>query len=117
MPSDTLDYSSLPTPRRPTDWLRFAPLLAFLSAGFAWLKSGEYHAQGQLRDEQLETLVLVVFSLACLIASIARRWGNRSGRHGRIVGITALSGFVLLSDALAVWNLTTATMGLKDRLF
>jgi hypothetical protein len=60
-PPDVVDYASDRTPCRPIDRLRFAPFFAALFAAFAWLKSAQYLGHGQLRDEQIATLLFVAF--------------------------------------------------------
>ncbi len=117
MQPDVVDYASERTPRRPTDWLRLAPSFAVVCAAFAWLKSVQYHGHGQLRDEQIATLLLVVLSLPCLVVTFARFPRYRSVGRRKLIGMIVLCVIVLAVDALAVWNLSTAIVGAKDRLF
>ena len=104
-------------PRRLTDWLRHAPFFAVVCGAFAVLKSVQYHGYGQLRDEQIATLLFVILSLPCVLVTFARfpRYGS-DGRRKRI-SMFVLCILVLACDALALWNLSTATVGAKDRFF
>jgi hypothetical protein len=116
MQPDVVDYASERTPRRPTDWLRLAPFFAVVCATFACLKSVQYHGHGQLRSEQMATLLFVILSLPCLVVTFARFPRYRSDGRGKLIGMIVLCVVVVALDALAVWNLSTATAG-NDRLF
>ena len=106
---DVIDYASAPTPRRRTDWLRLAPVFAMLCAVFAWLKSGQYHGYGQLADEQVSTLIFVVLSLPCLVVTVARFRRYLSAGRAKVIAMTAVCAVVLTADALALWNMHSAT--------
>jgi hypothetical protein len=114
---DVVDHATDGTPRRAGDWMRLAPFFAVLCAAFAWLKSVQYHGQGQLRDEQVATLLFVALSVLCVVATLARLPRYRGGGRKRLVAVLIVCVLTLGCDALAVWNLTTATGGAKDRLF
>src|SRR4051794_4482338 len=115
MQPDFIDYASEVTPRRPIDWLRLAPFFAIACAAFAWLRSAQYH--GHLRDEQVATLLFVILSLPCVAVTFARLRRYRGDGRAKLVGMIILCVIVLAVDGLAVWNLCTATVGAKDRLF
>ena len=117
MKPDVIDYASERTPRRRIDWLRLGPFFAVGCAAFAWLKSAQYHGHGQLRDEQTATLVFVILSLPCLVATFARFPRYRSNGRRKLIGMIVLCIVVIACNALAVWNFSTATVGTKDRLF
>ena len=117
MRPNVVDYASDRAPRRPVDWLRLAPLFATICGAFAWLKSVQYHGHGQLRDERMATLLFVILSLSCLIVTLTRLSRYRGDGRRKLVGIIILCIFVITFDALAVWNLSTATIGARDRLF
>lgn len=111
---NVIDYASARTPRRRIDWLRLAPAFAILCAAFAWLKSVQYHGHGQLADEQVSTLIFVLLSLPCLVITFARFRRYRSAGRAKLISMIALCSMALSADALALWNLHTAT---GDRLF
>jgi hypothetical protein len=104
-----LDYASNQTPRRPADRLRFAPFFAVVCAAFAWMKSCQYHAIGQLSDEQVSTLIFIILSLPCLIITLARLRRYRSHGRAKWLGAVLLCAAVLIANVLALWNLHTAT--------
>src|SRR5258706_14918991 len=116
MQPDMIDYASERTPRRPTDWLRLAPFLALICAVFGWLKSVQYHGHGQLRDEQVTTLLFVALSVPCMAITLARFRRYRSDGRWTIRAMLVLCTIGLAFDALAVWNLTRGTIGAKDHL-
>jgi heme/copper-type cytochrome/quinol oxidase subunit 2 len=117
MQPDVIDYASERTRRRRIGWLRLAPFFAVVCSAFAWLKSAQYHGQGQFRDEQMTTLLFMILSLPCLAVTFARFRRYRADGRAKLVGMIILSVIVLAVDVLAVWNLSTATVGAKDRLF
>lgn len=103
-----LDYASPRGPRRRTDWLRLAPLVAILCAAAAWMKSRQYHDIGHLPDEQQSTLLLVGLSIPFLAITLIRfRRYNGEGRT-KLAVMVALSVGVVIVNALALWNLHTA---------
>ena len=93
------------------------PFFATVCAAFAWFKSAQYHGHGQLRDEQMATLLFVILSVPCLIVTFARFPRYRSDGRRKLISMIVLCVIVVALDALAVWNLSTATVGAKDRLF
>ena len=114
---EVVDDASDRTPRRPIDWLRFAPFLALVCAAFAWLKSAQYHGLGQLRDEQAEALLFLIVSLSSVILTLARFGRYRCEGRRKFIGIVVVCVVVVVCDVLAAWNLSTATLGAKDRLW
>src|SRR3954469_2648916 len=82
----------------------------------ALLKSAMYHGYGQLRDEQITTLVLAGLSVPFLLLTLARLARHRRQGQRKLITMTVVCAFVVGRDALALWNLSTATMGAKDLL-
>ncbi len=99
------------------DWLRFAPAFAIVCAGFAWLKSAQYHGHGQLRGEQMATVFFIALSVPCIVITLVRLPHYfRMGRM-RMSAMLLACVIAMTSNFFAVWNLMTATVGAKDRLF
>jgi drug/metabolite transporter (DMT)-like permease len=117
MQPKVVDYASEQTPRPPRDLLRLAPFFAVLCAVFALLKSVQYHSHGQLRDEQGYTLLFVALSALCLAITLSRFPRYRIEGRGKLVTMLLVCAIALACSALALWNLSTATVGAKDRLF
>lgn len=109
MQPDVIEYASARTPRRPSDWLRLGPFFAVVCSAFAWLKSCQYHTHGHLPDEQISTLILVGLSLPCLAVTLFRSRRYRSDGRTKVVVMVLLSLAAVILDALALWNLHTAT--------
>lgn len=107
-PLHILDYASPRIPRRPTDWLRLAPLLAILCAAAAWMKSRQYHDIGHLPDEQQSTLLLVGFSIPFLAITLFRFRRYKGEGATKLAVMVGLSLSVVIVNALALWNLHTA---------
>jgi len=63
------------------------------------------------------TLSFVILSLPCLVVTLARLPRYRVDGRRKLIGMIVLCVAVVACDALAVWNLTTATVGANDRLF
>jgi|SRR5688572_22039098 len=112
-----IDYASPPAPRARTDWFRYAPLFALLCAIFAIIKSRQYHGYGQLPGEQYATFFFMGASVVCLAVTsfrVRRHPGDR--RHFRVYS-AALGFVVLVCNAIALWSLSTATVGANGRPF
>jgi hypothetical protein len=92
-------------------------MASLLLAGCAWLKSAQDHDHGQLWDERLGTILFVGLSLAFLIATFARFPRYRVDGRLKLWGVVVLCMIVMICIALAIWNLSTAMVGAKDRLF
>lgn len=95
-------------PRRRTDWLRLAPLLAILCAAAAWMKSRQYHDIGHLPHEQTATLLLVGFSIPFLAITLLRFRRYKSDGAIKFAVMVGWSAGVVVVNALALWNLHTA---------
>ncbi len=103
------------SPRRAMDESRLAPFLALLAGVAAAMKSMQYHDIGQLSDERGGTLLLAGISACFVIASVPhlRRWGL--GGRRMLVVMLLLCLLALSCDTWAMWNLSTAKIGQKDR--
>jgi hypothetical protein len=117
MQPNVIDYASKTTPRRRIDWLRLGPFFATVCAAFAWLKSAQYQGRGQLADEQVAALLFVILSIPCLIVTFTRFPRYRTDGRRKQITMIILCLLVISCDLLAVWNLSIAMIGAKDRLF
>jgi hypothetical protein len=64
-------------------------------SAFAWLKSAQYNNQGQLRDEQMATLLFLGLSMPCLAVTFARFGRYRGDGRAKLVGVIVLCAIVL----------------------
>ena len=110
-----LDYASRRTPRPPMDLLRYAPLFAAVFAAIALRQSMRldlvmYDEHGH-SAEHTAIWWAVICSGLCLILTFTRFRRYQSGGRRKLIAAVLLCVIVLACDALAVWNVSTVTVG------